>query len=365
MIKCAPHRFFASSIITVRNQFQYLLSNPSIPPTSLKWRQLLNAILGSRKGEWGCLSEFPPVEVLGLISSLMNYPSQPRHHEVFALCGSRLVNLPISLEDHVLLMRCFLGANLRVAHSETKRYRSRQVAECINIERLLVDRFFDQILTSDKIPGRIACEVVYVYGLVSSRAELEHPSLSDRLAMIREEAIQYILDLDVGEAILLKAETLWGLSIMGQHEPLRRVVTESEILTFDVSKNRATPRTSEFRALLQLRSGLSRAGLSESSLYQAVNKMIADATCDASKISVIAEWIWWSSMVQENAEELSPWAKICVSRRDSLTENEKWMVTAALSSFHANDPDMESYIEAINRPRRSSIGWRRTPSFIS
>ena len=379
------------SVRSFNRQFEHLKATGKESPNQLKWKQLLNALLGSPRSDVSALAHMSFDEILPVISHIATLPCQGRRHEVFSSCSERIMLIRaatgvLDTAASIQVVRAVLDASLDLVDAETRRFRSRQVREAIAASTQVLQTLVTDILSDDtsKLTRHDSVRLVYSLAFAHDRGIL--PATRDgRLRGFADQAIEWCMSVQPGLGVPTKAETVWAIGtfvsagvVSGDvRDRVRRIVTAQDLMGFQIGRNFsnvsiADPAT--FVALLQLQSGFRKLGLDSSALFSLIGDTLSDASTNpqCQNGTVAAQCIWWSARVADPASPLlADWTRTCMNRVDSLSENERWIASTGLHELLKRNDSLEALSEesirqlnycvsndVLNRPQRAAVAWR-------
>jgi hypothetical protein len=287
------------------------------------------------------LTKIDVSDVGKLLARLAEFPSQTRSHEIFSLCGSRVLQLravsgPFQECESISLARAFLEARLDIADADTTRFRSRQVVKSVDVAGEVIRQLVkDIIVDCMKSTPAQACDAIYVIALSATRYGVSGLINIESLA---SNAVDYAMALPVGESLQVKAEVTWGLSVLADHHLVspqtatrnKRIVSYGDLVRFRGGIRISRACTDDLKHLLQIESGLYRYN-KDSGIYRTVNEIVSDLSGSSENGPMAAQCIWWYAVADEpRPDHLAAWVRTCMNKRDSMADNERWMASNGL-----------------------------------
>jgi hypothetical protein len=290
------------------------------------------------------------------------------------------------------VIRGILEASLDVIDQETKRFKSQQIQASMRTCHDLINRLVEDILKEahEVTTSTVTTDLLFALALGLRKGWLT--SVPDQ-AVIESIAVLTLAQLDADASLRARAETVWALgelSSVGGYlisdsvkAKVKRLLGESELLPFDLTQNFSTvdsvPRE-DFSILLQLQSGFEHLGLSDTCISSRVAGILSHVSTkpEFADSSICVYFIWWLAQSESPVHPLlNEWAKTCINRADSLTDNERWMASTGLAHVmeiaRRRDDDLIKILseteisqlqycvrkDVLNRPKRASVSWRK------
>ena len=362
-----------SSVHEFRSQFSYLLTKPELSLNQLKWRALLNTLVGSRRRESDLLTKIDVSDIGKLLECISLSPAQARKHVIFSLCGSRVLQLravssPFQACESMTLARAFLEARLDLAGPDTLRFHSRQVIESVDVAGEVIRQLVkDIIVDCMKLTAAQACEAIYVIALSAIRYGISGLRNIDALA---SDAVNYAMGLAVGESLQVKAEVTWALSVLANHNLVspqtairnKRIVCDGDLVRLRGDIGMSSGCFADLKHLFQIESGLYRNN-KDSGIYKTVSEVVSGLSGSGENGSMAAQCIWWCAVADEpSPDHLPAWVRTCMNKRASMTDNERWIASNGLKflttrGIKSREIDYCLKHDLINS--RSSVSRRR------
>lgn len=357
---------FLNAVRSFESQLGYLKRNPAITPTQLKWKQLINSMIGSTRSRNRAIDAIPPQQVLDVLSILSDHPEMPRRHEFFAAASSRLLgNLTnrenVNMSDSLRLLEVLLPSGLDVIDGESKRFRGSQVGECIQAAHELINILVEGI--SGELSGEDTTRFLICLALADSKGWIDSARCSTDVQCLLPKSIQYLSSGRAGH--VRTCETLWAVGRLAESGSIRlddadkrimrRLISETDLLPFRSPlgfSNIEPAEPSTFHTLLQLDEAFPKLGLSDSSLVRSTQAILLDLSSTLGDHTVPIDLIWWSARAECGIHPLLlHWVSLCMGRIDRMTQRERWICKNGVAhiveiSKRKNGSDWTSLSEA-------------------
>jgi hypothetical protein len=320
-------------------QVEFLRGRPFCP-NQLKWKQLVNSLIGSRKSDSRLIDSMDLGEVLKILEFVSLAHCQSRRHELFSCITRRLSRLvsendSASSGDILSMIQLYLNASLDVIDANSRRYKTVQIRECVTATHTLMNELFSVISKRQLLIAEIP-KFLFVASIAASKDWSDPIGFS--LSEASNKAIGFLLGTDANHSI--RIETIWAISRLvklGLVEqacldivPLRRLISPNELQRYELGNNftclEVAPVNS-FHHLLQLEEAFTTLDLRETSVGKLLGTIMESITPTNSLIMV--DFIWWCAMAECDVHpRLSEWAK---AGTGGLSENDRWKFVNGIS----------------------------------
>jgi hypothetical protein len=321
-------------------KFNYLKDQPVRSPNQLKWKQALNQLLGSSRNDSRLIDTMGTPELMKIASEFAGFHSQARRHEIFRQVSSRINAVSsracdLTNDEILIFLQALLESSLDVVDSETKRFRSAQIRECITDSHSVITVLLSTILSRDLSPEE-SVKFMYLGAIAQSKGWFDFGEQEAPLSDILDACLKHLRTNYVDFST--RSKTLWAvgrLKTLGRvavsdegQAFLRRSVIPQELLRFDVTSNFTIVQpanASEFHHLLQLEEACTHLGFTDTLLSNELGTVIDKMTKENRDPRIETDLIWWCAQSESGVHKfLADWMTTCVSHMKLLSENDRW-----------------------------------------
>jgi hypothetical protein len=326
-------RYFPTSgVVSFFRQADFLHER-AISPNQLKWKQLINLLIGSSRSETRLLDSMSGKELKRVLQFLSGAHCQTRRHETFHKISDRF-SLLISENDNwntgdmLGIARLYIEAALDVIDANARRFKAGDISECVTVSHNLLNQLFSIIyarnISTDEIPS-----LLFTLSVAVSKGWIQGPGMIS-LVQYSKKAVDYLLHNDTDLSV--RIETLWAISRLVKlglldresvdQLPVRRLISSNDLLRYRIGENFTCvdfAPAGSFHHLLQLEEAFTVLDLRESSIAQLVKEIIRSGSQRDALVAV--DYIWWCALAEcEVHPDLCEWVKACTG----LSENDRW-----------------------------------------
>lgn len=320
--------------------FDHLKEIPVKSPNQLKWKQAINLLIGSARSDRSLMDSIDPPDLLRIADHFSAVPCQLRRHEVFRSISQTLNSVDSRIRDLstgqiTAVLHSYMDASVDVVDSETKRFKSTQLRECITETHALISKLMAEVLSRDLAPAE-SMKLFYLIAKGHSKGWLETQSADYKLQNMLLDTANYLKTAEVD--FPSRCQTLWAVGRLTSMEQitvpenirtiLRRSIAPTEFVRFDISSNYTAVQPAskcEFPHLLQLEEFLTILDFSDTILGKELESVIEKVSLENIDPTIAANFIWWSAQSESGIHNfLTDWMTTCASHMNLLSENDRW-----------------------------------------